>query len=69
MFLELRILGWLLGFCNICTRSKLQPTRCNVFFDLFIFTGAVRVSGGSTAYDQEHITILTASGIANQYCC
>jgi protein-S-isoprenylcysteine O-methyltransferase Ste14 len=69
MFLALRIWGWLLGFCNISTRSKLQPTRYNVFSDLFIFTDALHVSGGSSAYHQEHITVHTASGIANQYCC
>jgi hypothetical protein len=38
------------------------------FLDLFIFTDAVHVSGGSFAYHQEHITVHTASGIVNQYC-
>jgi len=36
------------------------------FLDLFISTGAVHVSGGSSAHHHEHITIHTASGIANQ---
>jgi hypothetical protein len=47
---------------------KLQPTICSVF-DLFIFTDALHVSGGSSAHHQEHITVHTASGIVNQYCC
>jgi len=48
--------------------SKLQPTICNVFF-LFISTDAVHVSGGPSAHHQEHITVHTASGTVNQYCC
>jgi len=36
---------------------------------LFIFTGALHVSGGSSAHHQEHTTVHTASGIVNQYCC
>jgi len=32
------------------------------FLDLIIFTGAVHVSGGSSAHHQEHITVYTASG-------
>jgi len=39
------------------------------FLNLFIFTDALHVSGCSSAPHQEHITIHTASGIANQYCC
>jgi hypothetical protein len=39
------------------------------FFDLFIFTDAICVSGGSSAHHQENITVHTASGIVNQYCC
>jgi predicted ATP-grasp superfamily ATP-dependent carboligase len=35
----------------------------------FISTDAVHVSGGSSAHHQEHITVYTASGIVNQYCC
>jgi hypothetical protein len=35
----------------------------------FISTDAMHVSGGFSAHHQEHITIHTASGIANQYCC
>jgi hypothetical protein len=31
------------------------------FFDLFIFTDAVHISGGSFAHHQEHITVHTAS--------
>jgi len=36
------------------------------FLNLFIFTYAVHVSGGSSAHHQEHITVHTASGIVNQ---
>jgi len=39
------------------------------FPDLFISTDALHVSGGSSAHRQEHITVHTASGIFNQYCC
>jgi hypothetical protein len=39
------------------------------FLDLFISTGALHVSGGSSAHHQEHITVHTASGIVSQYCC
>jgi hypothetical protein len=40
-----------------------------MFLDLFIFRDTVHVSGGSSAHHQEHITVRTASGIVNQYCC
>ena len=39
------------------------------FLNLFISTDALHVSGGSSAHHQEHITVHTASGIVNQYCC
>jgi hypothetical protein len=39
------------------------------FLDLFISTDALHVSGGSSTHHQEHITVHTASGIVNQYCC
>ena len=39
------------------------------FPDLFISTDALHVSGGSSAHHQEHVTVHTASGIVNQYCC
>ena len=39
------------------------------FLGLFIFTDALHVSGCFSAYHQEHITVHTASGIVNQYCC
>jgi hypothetical protein len=35
----------------------------------FISTDDLHVSGGSSAHHQEHITVHTAAGIANQYCC
>jgi len=40
-----------------------------MFLDLFIFTDAPHVSGGSSAHHQEHTTVHTVSGIVNQYCC
>jgi hypothetical protein len=40
-----------------------------MFLDLFISTDALHVSGSSSAHHQEHITVHTASGIVNQYCC
>ena len=43
--------------------------RDTTFLDLFISTDALHVSGGSSAHHQEHITVHTASGIVNQYCC
>jgi hypothetical protein len=39
------------------------------FLGLFIFTGALHVSGSSSSHHQEQITVYTASGIVNQYCC
>jgi hypothetical protein len=40
-----------------------------MFLDLIISTAAVHASGSSSAHHQEHITVHTASGIVNQYCC
>jgi len=39
------------------------------FLDLFISTDDLHVSGGSSAHHLEHITVHTASGIVNHYCC
>jgi hypothetical protein len=39
------------------------------FLDLFIFTDALHVSGGSSDHHQEHITVHTASDIVNHYRC
>ena len=39
------------------------------FLDLFISTDVLHVAGSSCAHHQEHITVHTASGIVNQYCC
>ena len=38
-------------------------------FNSFISTDGLHVSGGSSAFHQEHTTVHTASGIVNQYCC
>jgi hypothetical protein len=47
---------------NITPYCSQQDTT---FLDLFILTGALHVSGGSSAYYQEHITVRTTSGIFN----
>ena len=39
------------------------------FLNLFISTDALHVAGGSSAHHQERITVHTASGTVNQYCC
>jgi len=50
---------------------SLQITANNMqlFVNLSIFTDALHVSGVFSAHHQEHITVHTASGIVNQYCC
>jgi len=47
---------------NVITNYSQQDVT---FLDLFIFTDALHVSGDSSAHHQEHITVHTASGIAN----
>jgi hypothetical protein len=39
------------------------------FLNLFISPDALHVSGDFSVHHQEHITVHTASGILNQYCC
>jgi len=51
---------------NIITNYSQQDAT---FLDLFIFTNTLHVSGISSAQHQEHITVHTASGTVNQYCC
>jgi len=51
---------------NIIPNYNQQDAK---IFYLFIFIDALHVSGVSSAHHQEHITVHTASGIANQYCC
>ena len=51
---------------NIFPNYKQQDAT---FFNLFISTDTVHVSGGSSVHHQEHITVHTSSGIVNQYCC
>jgi len=48
--------------------SKLNQ-QDTTFLDLFISTDALYISGRYSAHHQEHITVHTASGIVNQYCC
>jgi len=52
------------GHCNIIPNYSQQDAN---FPDLFIFTDALHVSGGSSAHRQEHTTVHTASGTVNQY--
>jgi hypothetical protein len=60
---------------SISTRKPIYQLITNygqhdaTFFNLFIFTDALHVSGGSSVHHQEHTTIHTASGIVKQYCC
>jgi len=51
--------------CNIIPNYSQQDAT---FLDLFIFTNALHVSGGSSTHHQEHKTVHTAAGIVNQYC-
>jgi hypothetical protein len=57
---------WMSLHCNIIPNYSQQDTT---FLDISIFTDAVHVSGGSSPHHQEHITVQTASGFVNQYCC
>jgi len=50
---------------NITTNYSQQDAT----FLEFISTDAVHVLGGFSAHHQEHITVHTALGIVNQYCC
>ena len=45
---------------NIITNYSQQDAT---LLNLFIFTDALQVSGGSSAHHQEHETVRTASGI------
>jgi len=47
---------------------KFQITA-NKMQRLFIFTYALHASSDSSTHHQEQITVHTASGIVNQYCC
>jgi hypothetical protein len=51
---------------NIITNYSQQDAT---IFYLFIFTDALHVSGSFSPHHQEHVTVNTASGIVNQYCC
>jgi len=51
---------------NIITNYSQQDTK---FLEFIYFTYAVHVSGSFSAHHQEHISVHTASGIVNQYCC
>jgi hypothetical protein len=57
---------------NIFKQVRTTPNYSQqdaTFFDLFIFTDVLHVSGGSSAHHQEHTTVHTASCIVNQYYC
>ena len=53
----------------IIIQLQITANKIQFFLNLFIFTDALHVSGGSSAHHEEHITVHTASGIVNQYCC
>ena len=61
------------GNCNRPRRfqvmKRITTNKMAAFLNLFISTDALHVSGGSSAHHQEHITVHTASGIVNRYCC
>jgi len=65
--------AWYLNLIFICPCIVIIIPNYNqqvaTFLDLFIATHALHVSGGSSANHQGHITVHTASGIVNQYCC
>jgi hypothetical protein len=52
---------------KIWTYGQITANKVQLFLNLFIFTDALYVSGGSYAHHQEHIIVQTVSGI-NQYC-
>jgi hypothetical protein len=61
-----------LNFASVCIRNTfflhLIPNYSQqdaTFLDLFIFTDAVHVSGGSSTHHQEHKTVHTVSDIVN----
>jgi len=51
---------------KISSSLQITANKLQRFLNLFIFTDAVHVSGGSSAHHQEHITTHTASGIVKQ---
>jgi len=60
------------GRCSLekrCQDFQITAHQDAKILDLFIFTDALRVLGGSSAHHQEHITVHTASSIVNQHCC
>jgi len=38
-------------------------------FLIYLYKKYLHVSGGSSAHNQDHKTVRTASGIVKQYCC
>jgi hypothetical protein len=42
---------------------QITANKMQLFLNLFIFTDALHVSGGSSAHHHEHITSHTASGM------
>ena len=56
--------NWQTGDLLQITTNKMQR-----FLNLFIFTDDLHVLGGFSVHHKEHITVHTASGIVNQYCC
>jgi hypothetical protein len=55
--------GFIVGTGYMMVPNYIQQDA--TFLDLFIFTDALHVSGGSSAHHQEHLTVHTASGIVN----
>ena len=60
--------NWIFICLCIVNRITNYNQQDATFLDLFIYTDALHVSGGSSAHHQEHITVHAASGIVNEYC-
>jgi hypothetical protein len=48
--------------CNIL--ANYSPQKATFLEFIYFFTGALNVSGGSSAHHQEHKTVYTASGMS-----
>jgi len=72
LYFRERVANALTGLKFICpciVTIQITANKIQRFLNLSIFTDALHVSGGSSTHHQEHITVHTASGTVNQYCC
>jgi hypothetical protein len=68
LFRSTRRFGTYKQFLKITITNYSQQDATFLEF-IYFFPDALHVSGGSSTHHQEHITVHTASGIVNQYCC